>query len=224
MDFADLRLPVATRMQLNFVGLDYKRYPSDASLLGFRARESVLVFLPKKPPQVLLREGVKLDAKIVLQMGIVSFASTIQLICEQPYTYLHFAWPHKIELEPLRRYPRFTLEAPLTLTAISAQGIATARLRGYFRDISLQGARIALEKDLPESVSKVLIAAKVNVAGMEHALELHGEVKRAFGRDEKSPEQTFTFGISFTELPPPQRLLVLALCQELQGVSMHGGM
>ena len=101
MDFADLRLPVGTRMQLNFVGLDYKRYPSDAALLGYRARESVLVFLPKKPPQVLLREGVKVEAKMVLQMGIISFASVIQLICEQPYTYLHFVWPHKIELEPL---------------------------------------------------------------------------------------------------------------------------
>ncbi|MDB6063348.1 MAG: hypothetical protein JWM78_3451 [Verrucomicrobiaceae bacterium] len=224
MDFADLRLPVATRMQLNFIGLDYKRYPSEASLLGYRARESVLVYLPKKPPQVLLREGVKLEAKTVLQMGIVSFSSTIQLICEQPYTYLHFTWPHKVELEPLRRYPRFPLDTALTLTAVSAQGIATARLRGCFRDMSLQGARIALEKALPESLSKVLIHAKVAVAGMNQSLELHGEVKRAFGRDEKSTDPNFHYGISFTELPPPQRLLLLALCQELQGVSMHGGM
>lgn len=223
MDFADLRLPVGTRMQLNFVGLDYKRYPSDASLLGYRARESVLVFLPKKPPQVLLRDGVKVEAKIVLQMGIVSFASAIQLICEQPYTYLHFVWPHKIELEPLRRYPRFALDAAFALTAISAQGIPTARLRGKFRDMSLQGARIALEKELSESVSRVMITAKVNVAGMEHTLELPGEIKRAFGRDEKAAEATFQYGVSFAELPPPQRLLLLALCQELQGVSMHAG-
>lgn len=210
-------------MQLNFIGLDYKRYPSDASLLGYRARESVLVFLPKKPPQVLLREGVKLEAKIVLQMGIISFASTIQLICEQPYTYLHFTWPHKVELDPLRRYPRFPLDIALMLTAISAQGISTARLRGHFHDISLQGARIALEKELSENVSKVLISAKVSVAGMEHALELHGEVKRAFGRDEKSADTHVHYGISFTELPPAQRLLLLALCQELQGGSMQVG-
>lgn len=223
MDFADLKLPVGTRMQLNFVGLDYKRYPSDASLLGYRNRESVLVFLPQKPPQVLLRDGVKVEAKIAVQMGIVSFASTIQLICEQPYTYLHFSWPHKIEVEPLRRYPRFPLDAVLTLTAISAQGISTARLRGKFRDVSLQGARIALEKELSESVSTVTISAKVKVAGMLHTLELPGQIKRAFGRDEKATEPTFQYGVSFSELPPPQRLLLLALCQELQGVSMHAG-
>lgn len=221
MDFADLRLPVATRMQLNFIGLDYKRYPSDASLLGYRARESVLVFLPKKPPQVLLREGVKVEAKVVMQMGIVSFSSVIQLIRDDPYTYLHFAWPHRIDLEPLRRYPRFPLDAALSLTAISAQGIPTARLRGAFQDISLQGARIGLEKELSESVSKVIVSANVVVAGMKHTLEIHGEIKRAFGRDEKTTK--YHYGISFFELPPPQRLLLLALCQELQGLSMHGG-
>lgn len=223
MDFADLRLPVGTRVQLNFTGLDYKRYPSDAALLGYRVRESVLVFLPKKPPQVLLHEGVKLEAKMVLQMGIVSFASSVQQIYEQPFLYLHFAWPRKIDLEPLRRYPRFSLDAALLLTAISAQGINTAKLRGNFFDMSLQGARIALEKELPEQVSRVLITAKVVVAGMEHTLELNGEVRRAFGRDEKAAAPSFHYGISFLDLAPPQRLLLLALCQELQGVSMHGG-
>ena len=68
-----------------------------------------------------------------------------------------------------------------------------------------------------------MISAKVNVAVMLHTLELPGEIKRVFGRDEKATEQTFQYGVSFSELPPPQRLLLLALCQELQGVSMHTG-
>lgn len=219
MEFGELKLPVATRMQLNFVGLDYKRYPSDASLLGYRSGESVLVYLPKKPPQVLVREGVNVEAKLALQMGIVSFASTILQVCEQPYSYLHFAWPQKIELEPLRRFPRYPLEATFQLTAFTAMGIATAKLRGRFRDISLQGARFGLEKELTSAVTKVLLTAKVKVADMEHSLELHGEIKRAFGRDEKAADNPFTYGVSFHEMPPPQRLLMLALCQELQGAS-----
>lgn len=216
MEFGELKLPVATRMQLNFVGLDYKRYPSDASLLGYRSGESILVYVPKKPPQVLVREGVKVEAKFALQTGIVSFSSVIQEVCERPYPYLHFAWPQKIELEPLRRYPRFSLQASLNLTAFSAMGIATAKLRGRFRDISLQGARVGLEKELTSAATKVLLTAKVKVADMEHTLELHGEIKRAFGRDEKATDNPFTYGVSFNELPPPQRLLMLALCQELQ--------
>ena len=219
MEFSELKLPVATRMQLNFIGLDYKRYPSDASLLGFRSGESVLVYLPKKPPQVLVRGGVNVEAKLALQMGIVSFASTILEVCEQPYSYLHFAWPQKIELEPLRRFPRFAFQASFQLTAFTAMGIATAKLRGRFRDISLQGARFGLEKELTSTVTKVLLTAKVKVADMEHSLELHGEIKRAFGRDDKAADNPFTYGVSFHEMPPPQRLLMLALCQELQVAS-----
>lgn len=210
-------------MQLNFVGLDYKRYPSDASLLGYRSGESVLVYLPKKPPQVLLREGGKVEGKFALQMGIVSFSSVIRHICEEPYSYLHFAWPQDVHLEPLRRYPRFAIDVPLTLMALSAQGITTARLRGRFCDLSLQGARINLEKELNSTVSVVQISAKVTVAGMEHALELRGEMKRAFGRDEKVPDYPFGYGIEFGDLPPTQRLLLLALCQELQGGAPYGG-
>ncbi len=217
MEFGQLKLPVATRMQLNFVGLDYKRYPSDASLLGYRNGESVLVYVPKKPPQVLVRDGVKIEAKFALQMGIVSFASTILQVCEEPYSYLHFAWPQKIEIEPLRRFPRYALTVPLQLTAFTAMGIATAKLRGRFRDISLQGAMFGLEKELTSSVAKVLLTAKVRVADMEHTLELHGEIKRAFGRDDKAADNPFAYGVSFSEMPPPQRLLMLALCQALQG-------
>lgn len=223
MDFG-LKLPVATRMQLNFVGLDYKRYPSEASLLGYRNGESVLVYLPKKPPQVLVREGVKVEVKFALQTGIVSFASTILQVCEQPFSYLHFAWPQKIEIEPLRRFPRYSVDMPLQLTAFTAMGIATAKLRGRVRDISLQGVRLGLEKELTSSVTKVLLTGKVKVADMEHSLELHGEIKRAFGRDDKALDNPFTYGVLFGEMSPPQRLLMLALCQELQSrLEVTGG-
>ena len=216
MEFGKLKLPVATRMQLNFVGLDYKRYPSEASLVGYRQGESVLVYLPKKPPQVRVREGVKVEARIALQMGIVSFASAILQIYEVPYPHLHLAWPQQIELEPLRRFPRFAFAEPLQLTALTALGIATARMRGRFHDISLQGARFGLEKELTGSVTKVVLTASVRVADMEHALELHGELKRAFGKDEKAVDCPYNYGVGFEAMPPPQRLLMLALCQELQ--------
>lgn len=216
MLFADLRLPVASRLQLSFTGVDYKRYPCDASLLGFRAGESVLVYMPKKPPQVVLREGMKVEVKIALQAGIVSFESAIALLRESPYAYLHLMYPKSVALEPLRRSPRFPLEAPLALAGFSAQGITIARQNGRFYDISLNGARVATEKELPEAVSRVLVSATVTVAGTQQALEIKCELKRAFGRDEKIADSPFVYGVSFVELTPPQRLLLLALCHELQ--------
>jgi hypothetical protein len=222
MDLADLRLPVSTRLQLTFVGLDYKRYPCDALLLGFRADETVLVYLPNKPPQVLLRENIKVEVRSALQSGIIKFESAVELICERPYTYLHLTYPRSVELEPLRRYPRFPLETPLALNALSALGITTARLRGRFCDISLEGARLATEKELTSAVSKVLLTAGVTVAGMKQSLELTGAVKRAFGRSDKVADFPFIYGVSFIEPTPPQRLLLLALCHELQSGAAYG--
>jgi hypothetical protein len=106
---------------------------------------------------------------------------------------------------------------------LSAQGITTARVRGQFCDISLQGARFGLEKELGSAVSKVMLNAKVSVGGMEHSLDVRGEVRRVFGKDEKATGVPFTYGISFIDLVPAQRLLLLALCHELQTGSVYGG-
>jgi hypothetical protein len=60
------------------------------------------------------------------------------------------------------------------------------------------------------------------VAGMKQSLELTGEVKRAFGRSDKVADFPFIYGVSFIEPTPPQRLLLLALCHELQSGAAYG--
>lgn len=220
MDFAGFRMPVSTRLQLTVVGRDYKRYPCDAQLLGFRAGQSVLLYLPKKPPQVMLYDGMDVEVKAPLQSGIVSFSSSILRLCPQPFPYLHISYPERCALEPLRQFPRFALDAPLSALGLSSNGVTVSRLDGRFCDISLQGARIRLPKELGDAATRVGLRAEVNVAGMVHTMELRGDIRRVFGRDDKEPELPFAYGIAFETPPPPQRLLLLALCQELQ--SGHG--
>ena len=48
------------------------------------------------------------------------------------------------------------------------------------------------------------------------------QLKRAFGRNEKAADFPFVYGVSFIDLTPAQRLLLLALCHELQGHSAFG--
>lgn len=215
MQFADLKLPVATRIQLEFIGQDYKRYPCEAVLLGYRSGESILVYLPKRPPQVTLRVGIKLEAKLAVQSGLIAFESFIDQLCAQPYPYLHLAYPGKVSVEPLRQQPRFPLDAPLKGVAYSQLGVATGYLDGRFLDISVNGARVSLDKELSSVVARVDITANVTVAGTEQQLELKTELKRGFGRSDKG-EPGWHYGLAFNEPSPPQRLLLLALCHELQ--------
>src|SRR5688572_25937467 len=63
MQFAELRLPVSARMLIGIQGKDYKTHQCEANLLGYRPGESVLVTVAKKPAQVLLLEGAKVDVR-----------------------------------------------------------------------------------------------------------------------------------------------------------------
>jgi len=222
MQFVDLKLPVATRIQLEFIGQDYKRYPCEAVLLGYRNGESVLVYLPKRPPQVTLRVGTKLEAKLAMQSGIVRFESFVYELCTQPYPYLHLAFPAGVSLEPLRRVPRFPLNTALKAVAYSQLGVATGYLDGRFLDISVDGARVALDKELSSVAVRIDITATMAVAGTEQQLELKTDLKRSFGRSDKG-DQSWHYGLAFQEPSPPQRLLLLALCHELQSGSLIFG-
>ena len=216
MQFADLKLPVGGRLQLTMTGRDYRRYSCEAQLLGYRTGETVLAFLPKKPPQVLLYDGIRVEARVPMQTGIVDFVSRIELICSQPFAYLHLAYPASVSFEPLRQAPRFAFDGALALTATSELGVTIGRSQGRFSDVSVNGAKLALERELPAPASRVSLSAEVIVAGMQQPLELQGRIQRAFGREDKVPGCPFGYGVAFAAPPPSQRLLLLALCHELQ--------
>lgn len=219
MQFAELRLPVSARMLLAIQGQDYKTYTCQASLLGYKAGESVLVTISQKPSQVLLREGAKVEMRAAMQMGIAQFSSRIDRVATSPFPYLHLAYPGNITLEALRRYPRFPLSAEFAMVAQTQFGISTGRMPGRFIDISVNGARIALQKELSAAVQQITLTADLVVAGTQQELAVNACIKRAFGRDENTPDRPFLYGVSFENVPPLQTLLILALCHELQSGS-----
>lgn len=219
MQFAELRLPVNARLVVGIQGQDYKSYNCEAALLGYKAGESVLVTLVSKPAQVLLREGARVDVRAAMQMGIAQFSSHIMRVVTAPFPYLHLACPAAVTMEALRKYPRFPLTAEFSMIAQTAFGISTGRMPGRFVDISINGARIALQKELSAAVPQIAISARLVVAGTGQELQVKAAIRRAFGRDDTMADRPFVYGVSFEEVPPLQTLLILALCHELQSGS-----
>lgn len=216
MKFHELRLPVATRMTLLIQGQDYKTHHCEGTLLGYRTGDSVLVTLSKKPAQVLIREGVKLDARVAMQMGVAQFSTRIRQLCAQPFPYLHLEYPDVITMEAIRKHPRFPFAAEMAVVAQTAFGVSTGRMPGRFLDVSVNGARIAMARELSSAVPKLTLTAKVVVSGIDQELDVNAVIRRAFGRDETLPDKAYVYGISFEDVPPLQTLLLLALCHELQ--------
>ncbi|MET0377844.1 MAG: flagellar brake domain-containing protein [Spongiibacteraceae bacterium] len=217
-------MPISARLLVGIQGQDYKTYNCEATLLGYKVGESVMVTISKKPAQVLLREGAKIDVRAAMQMGIAQFPSRIDRVCSAPFPYFHLAYPGVVSMETLRRYPRFPLSAEFSMIAQTSFGISTGRMPGRFVDISVNGARIALQKELSAAVLQITVSAQLVVAGTQQEMEVTATIKRAFGRDETMIDKPFVYGVSFENMPPLQTLLVLALCHELQsGASLTVG-
>ena len=216
MQFTDLRIPIATRMQLTVVGTDYKPQQFPANLLGFRRDVTVLACLGKKP-LVPVQHDAHVAVRVGLQSAIVRFESSVQEYIESPFPYLHLSYPNTVVIEQqLRRSPRFPLDLA---TAVAAQGEnARARpVRAQFTDISLNGARLILEKKLPDpSITRVILSSAVFVAGTEQKLQLSAEIKSAPDTREIATAGPFSYGVSFVDMAPQQMLLLQALCYELQ--------
>lgn len=215
MKFSDLHLKIGSRIQLQVQGKDYKPYNCEARLLGFKPNGSVLVTIAEKPPQVTLMEGLDASARLAVPAGLVDFKTSVEQLCESPYKYLHLSYPDEIQLKPLRSEARFKFTAPFSLAAETSLGMKLDSMAGQFLDISLNGARVALEKKMGDIVTKLIITTEVTVGGIQQTMPLTAEIKRSFGQEEKLKGQPHVYGVSFIDVSAEQQMLLMALCYEL---------
>ena len=209
MQFSDLRIPLATRMQMEVIGSDYKAQALLGQLLGYRVGTCLLVQLAKKPTTTLQR-NTRVSVRVGLQSAIIQFDSLIEYICEAPFLYVHLAYPGAVTIEQqLRRNPRFELDAPVSATSSADSQVSTGRIL----DISLNGARVQLEQEL--TTPEITLSVAIFAVGSQHQLSLKATVKRISSSLAEAPN-TFLYGASFIDVPASQKLLLQALCYELQ--------
>jgi len=221
MQFTDLRIPIATRMQLVISGPDYKPHTFQAQLLGFRAEVSVLTFFAKKP-LLPFHPNSKVIVRVGLQSAIVRFESTVQEYQEHPFAYLHLTYPGDVEIEQqLRRAPRFDLDIPINTTIKT--GVSSDAMQGELLDISLNGARLSCRRKLAAVGAKILLFAVVLVAGTQQQLELSAEIKSVSVPKDPTSSEPAVYGLTFVDAPLQQQLLLQALCYELQSSKLNFG-
>jgi c-di-GMP-binding flagellar brake protein YcgR len=207
MQFSDFRVPIGTRMQLNVIGADYRSQIVLGQLMGYRSGFCLLVQILKKPMAAIQREA-KVSVRLGLQSAIIQFESTIDFVCEAPFLYLHLAYPTAVQIEQqLRKNPRFDIDAPITVSA------AGDTLAGRMVDISLNGARLLLNREMSDQ--NVALSADVFAVGAKQQLCLEATIKRV-PSSLMNDANSFVYGAAFIEPPPAQKLLLQALCYELQ--------
>ncbi|MDB6061434.1 MAG: hypothetical protein JWM78_1537 [Verrucomicrobiaceae bacterium] len=200
-------------MQLNITGPDYKQQTIAAQFLGYRPGITLLAYVLKKPLIAIQRES-KVSVRIGLQSAIIQFDSVIEHIFEQPFFYMHLRYPPSVVVEQqLRQSPRFDLDTPLKASAEGAVG--RVEVSGRLLDISSNGARIAFKEQL--FAEKVTLSSMVFVVGMEQELNVIATVKSVASTADSAAE--FVYGARFIDVSPAQKLLLQALCYELQAAT-----
>lgn len=206
MQFTDLRVSTGTRLQLTIIGSDYKSIALPAQLLGYRANVTLLAALAKKPPATIHR-GAKVSVRVGLQSAIIQFDSVIEHIAEHPYFYFHLQYPTEVVIEKqLRQAPRFELEAPVSAIVDGS----TNAIKGHIVDISLNGARIIFDEEI--TAKEVTLSSMLFVVGGKQELNLKASLKRVT----TDSLDEYVYGVSFIAISAAQKLLLQALCYELQ--------
>jgi hypothetical protein len=85
------------------------------------------------------------------------------------------------------------------------------RLRGWLTDLSLKGARVAIEQELPPVGGTVTIEVRF---GRRPATRLQCRVK--WTQPAPDPSETASFGVTFEELDAERQALLRAVIDEFQ--------
>lgn len=210
MQLSDLQVPIATRIHFTVAGTDKNPQTCTAQFIGYRCEHSLIAFMPKRPAFVL-RQGMQTEVRLGLQSAIIRFTSSILAICEHPYLYLHLTYPSEVVIEKqLRKALRFHYDKPAN--CLVGESNATI-VPCVFVDISLSGARLAFNARLPASVSRMTISFSAQIADAEHLIELEVDIKSL---PEEASAAPFCYGVVFSGKSLQHKLLLEALCFELQ--------
>ncbi len=116
--FAGLQLQPGTAVYLRESAAKVSRPYHAVRLIGWLDGEDVLVTATASDGRVMvLQPGTQVEARLLSGKELVLFKSVLRLGCDQPYPYLHLAYPQQVLLRQLRKGLRTTIEVPVRVAS-----------------------------------------------------------------------------------------------------------
>lgn len=199
MRFEELSLPIGKTFTLSLVGLDYKTHRFKAQLMGYQKGKSLVLSIPSKPGQILLQGGTAVSVSTRVAQGSVAFDSVIEYIHQAPFLYLLLDYPVYVEFEQHRKEARFPVDTALEIYGHTGMGMKTSVIHGYMLDVSRNGARIVLEKELTALITKIDIGVMLAEQNLKRDMALTGVVRNKADLSLGYPDCSFAYGIEFIE-------------------------
>ena len=175
--------------------------------------------LLSKPGQVLLHAGLKATLKGELAQGRFSFEAEIEQVFESPFLYMHLDYPLAVDFQQQRQHIRVKVDTPVEVNAHTGLGMTTSAIHGHMLNSSYGGARLVLEKELTNMVTKISIGVKLESEGLERDMTLMAELRNKAELADDYPECGFAYGVEFIDVDAVDDLFLRCFC--LQEIN-HG--
>lgn len=174
-------------------------------LIGVHEGHGIIVTAPDPAKGIAPSTGGLYRFRSFSGEAIYEFSALLLKQCDEPYPYLHLAWPleRHVQNRDLRAAPRVRTDLPcMVYPGTQAAGRFA---KGTITNLSTGGAAIRLNEDLSVFYDEVRVVFRLSVADHEVLVEARARPVR---KPEESSEQIL--GVAFSSLALPERLALHA--------------
>ena len=209
----DLRLKIGDTLQLQPV-------PSERSdryavrVIGYLPGKSLVVTAPAhKGNIVLVREGQRYAARMLVGGSVFGFVASAVRSCAQPYPYMHLSYPTEIESIVVRNARRVDINVPARVRNSKDSSDNTQWKKARLIDMSSTGARLVSQGTLAEKGELLDVVMRLKVQGVDEDLNLVAIVRNEIALDPVNQEEgqedaEYCYGLEFQSVNRFQQLIM----------------
>jgi c-di-GMP-binding flagellar brake protein YcgR len=214
MAATELALEIGDQLQMQFVGDDETRYSS--KVIGYLAGQSLVVSTPKAGGRVLpVSEGKEVVVRLMSGNNIVGFTVKVIMVSVRPYPHMHLQFPQNVQAVNVRKALRVTLNMTASVRPCLVDSVEIDAAQEphavTIQDMSTSGALLIADKPLAEEGRGIVIALRLDVAGLTENIYLPAIVRNIrIERGEKAGQRLFHHGIELRVVDRAQSILIHA--------------
>lgn len=192
MEKLDFNIGALLHMQLQ-TGEGKQRH--DVHLIGMQPGESLLVSMPRV--NGILPKIFPNDEYIVRYFAgttVVAFKTSVLLVCQIPYYYMHLKYPNKLESVTVRQAERIEVSITAQVTK------QDQKVLGSIKDLSALGAMILMEEGFGEPDEHIELFFDLHMGEFDKSVHLVGVIRnKKKNNNLDDGEQLYRYGIEFID-------------------------
>ena len=192
MDHLDINIGSALNLQL-LSGEGKQRY--DVHLIGMLPGKSLLITMPRVNgalPKIFAQD--EYIVRYFAGKDITAFRTSVLLVCQIPYHYIHLNYPKVIENVTVRQAERIDI----SITAqVNYQG---KKILGTIKDISASGAMLTAAEEIGQAGDPLELFFDMQLGEIKkdvHLIAIIRNVKK--NAPDENSRQPFRYGVEFVD-------------------------